>query len=97
MDIFKIEEMKGGWFAGNFEPTAFKTDKFEAAIHSYKMGEIKEAHFHKEATEVNYLLEGKFVLQNYDGNGSSKDPLFLEDCKIIVIKTPSVIGDKYIV
>jgi len=111
MDIFKIEEMKGGWFAGNFEPTAFKTDKFEAAIHSYKKGEIKEAHFHKEATEVNYLLEGKFILQNYDGNGSSKelnkgdvfiihpfeiaDPLFLEDCKIIVIKTPSVIGDKY--
>ena len=39
MDIKRIEDFKGGWFIGNFEPTAWKTDKFEAAIHDYKKGE----------------------------------------------------------
>ena len=23
------------------------------------------------------------------------DPVFLEDCRVLVVKTPSVIGDKY--
>ena len=31
MDVVRIEEMKGGWFAGNFEPTAWKTEVFELA------------------------------------------------------------------
>ena len=64
-------------------------------------------------TEINLLLEGKFILRNYDGKGTDQeltkgdifiihpfeiaDPLFLEDSKIVVIKTPSVQGDKYLV
>ena len=47
MDVKRIEDFKGGWFIGNFEPTAWKTDKFEAAIHDYKKGEEKEPHYHK--------------------------------------------------
>lgn len=113
MDVKRIEDFKGGWFIGNFEPTAWKTDKFEAAIHDYKKGEEKEPHYHKLGTEINLLLEGKFILKNYDGKGTDQelnkgdvfiihpyeiaDPLFLEDCKIMVIKTPSIPGDKYLV
>lgn len=26
MDILKMKDMKGGWFIGNFEPTAFKAN-----------------------------------------------------------------------
>ena len=53
------------------------------------------------------------IFRNYDGKGTDQklvkgdvfiihpyeiaDPLFLEDCKIMVIKTPSVPGDKYLV
>ena len=29
MEINRIENMKDGWFVGNFEPSAFKTDLFE--------------------------------------------------------------------
>ena len=113
MDISRIEDMKGGWFAGNFEPSAWKTEAFEVAVHDYKKGEEKEAHYHKLGTEINLLLEGKFILRNYDGKGTDQelvkgdvfiihpyeiaDPLFLEDCKIVVVKTPSVQGDKYLV
>ncbi len=113
MDITRIENMKGGWFIGNFEPSVWKTDKFEAAVHDYKKGEEKEPHYHKLGTEINLLLKGKFILRNYDGKGSSQelnegdifiihpneiaDPIFLEDCKIMIIKTPSIPGDKYLI
>ena len=72
MDVVRIEEMKGGWFAGNFEPTAWKTEAFEAAVHDYKKGEEKEAHYHKLGTEINLLLEGSFILRNYDGKGTDQ-------------------------
>jgi len=26
MKVNRIENMKGGWFVGNFEPSAYKTD-----------------------------------------------------------------------
>ena len=113
MDISKIDDMKGGWFVGDFEPSAWKTNTFEVAVHDYKKGDEKEAHYHKLGTEINLLLEGKLILRNYDGKGTDQklikgdifimhpfeiaDPLFLEDSKIVVIKTPSVQGDKYLV
>ena len=73
MDVLRIEDMKGGWFIGNFEPTAWKTEAFEAAVHDYKKGEQKEPHYHKLGTEINLLLEGKFILRNYDGKGTDRN------------------------
>jgi mannose-6-phosphate isomerase class I len=58
MDISRIEDMKGGWFIGNFEPSAWKTDAFEVAVHDYKKGEEKEPQYHKLGTEIILLLEG---------------------------------------
>ena len=37
MKKFKLDDMKGGWFVGNFEPTAFKAN-FEVGIHRHKKG-----------------------------------------------------------
>ena len=34
MQVLRIEDMKGGWFVGDFEPTAYKTKDFEV---SYKV------------------------------------------------------------
>ena len=34
MKIYNYEEMKGGWFVGNFTPTAYNTSEFEV---SYKI------------------------------------------------------------
>jgi quercetin dioxygenase-like cupin family protein len=25
------------------------------------------------------------------------DPIFLEDCKVLIVKTPSIPGDKYVI
>jgi quercetin dioxygenase-like cupin family protein len=106
MDILKGKNMIGGWFVGDFKPSAFKTKDFEVGYKLHPKGEVWDNHYHKIATEINYLIRGKMNLSGtyleagdiftiYPGEVAV--PEFLEDCEIIVIKTPSVIGDKYIV
>ena len=104
MDIKRIEDMKGGWFVGNFEPTALKTEQFEVGFKLHKQGESWPVHYHKVATEINYLIRGRMIIAGQElttGDiftifpGEVADPVFLEDCEVITVKTPSVIGDKY--
>jgi len=104
MDIFNIEDMKGGWFVGNFTPSAHNTEQFEVAFARHHKGQKWDAHYHKKATEINYLIRGKMTIQETTLKAGDifilkpyevADPVFLEDCELIVIKTPSVIGDKY--
>jgi quercetin dioxygenase-like cupin family protein len=106
MDILKMENMKGGWFIGNFEPTAFKTDQFEVCYKHHVKGEKWETHYHKEGTEINYLVEGKMIIQNKELNKGDifilhpfeiANPKFIEDCTVLIIKTPSKPEDKFII
>lgn len=99
-----IKNFKNGWFIGNFEPTLLKTKDFEIAHHSYKKGFIGEHHTHKIAIEYNYILSGKAIVSSetlgpgdifiYEPNDIS-NVIFLEDTELIIIKTPSIPGDKY--
>ena len=104
MEVSKISDYKAGWFIGNFDPSAFKTEAFEAGISLHPKGSSWPLHYHKIATEITLVLSGKmkiqgqlveagnvFVIKPYE----IADPEFLEDCKVMVIKTPSVPGDKY--
>ena len=72
----------------------------------HPQGEIWDNHYHKIATEINYLIRGKmnlsgttleegdiFILQP----GEIAIPEFLTDCELVVVKTPSIKGDKYII
>ncbi len=106
MDILKGKDMKGGWFVGDFEPTAYKTKDFEVSYKTHPKGEIWDNHYHKIATEINYLIRGKMKLSGTtleEGDifilhpGEIAIPEFLTDCELVVVKTPSVKGDKYIV
>jgi mannose-6-phosphate isomerase-like protein (cupin superfamily) len=104
MEIKRIEDMKGGWFIGNFEPSAYRTSDFEVCYKVHPKGEQWPAHYHKIATEINYIIRGSmtingtllsrgdvFVLEPYE----VAVPEFLEDCELIVVKTASVVDDKY--
>ena len=93
-----------GWFIGDFKPSILRTDKFEVGILTHKKGEYWPPHFHKEAIEYNVLLEGKMKVQETIINtedififkkGEIADPEFLEDCKVLVVKVPSIPRDKY--
>lgn len=104
MEISRLEDYKDGWFLGNFEPSTFKTDKFEVCYKHHKKGEPWETHYHKIGTEINLLVEGKMSIQGkYLKSGDIfiiypwevADPVFLEDCTVLIVKTPSIPGDKF--
>jgi mannose-6-phosphate isomerase-like protein (cupin superfamily) len=106
MKTFNLKDMYRNWFVGNFEPTAYKTKDFEVGVALHPKDSKWEVHYHKQGTEINLLLKGKmriqgkeieenqiFILEPYE----VADPIFLEDCTVVVIKTPSVPGDKFVV
>ena len=104
MEIFRIEDMIKGWFVGDFEPTAYKTDRFEVSYKLHPKGEQWEHHYHKIATEINFIIRGKMIIQGSKLKSGDifilkpmeiADPEFLEDCEIVCIKTKSVKNDKY--
>ena len=103
MKILRIEDMKKGWFIGDFEPSVLKTKDFEVGVVSRPKGPEKP-HYHAIATEYNLVISGSFNLNNKElktGDifvihpGEVVNPVFYEDTKILSIKVPSVIGDKY--
>tara|TARA_R110002012_G_scaffold162022_2_gene324289 strand:+ start:7429 stop:7755 length:327 start_codon:yes stop_codon:yes gene_type:complete len=99
-----MESMIGGWFVGNFEPSAHKTELFEVCYKVHPKGESWDTHYHKIQKEINYLIRGKMTIGDieiFQGDIfifeplEVADPVFLEDCELIVIKTPSIKNDKY--
>ena len=104
MEIRKLNDMKRGWFIGDFDPSVLRTKAFEVGVLTHKKGEKWGEHFHAIATEYNVLLDGKMTVNGVhiepgdifviEPNESSA-PVFLEDCRVLCVKTPSVIGDKY--
>lgn len=104
MILNHIDNMYRGWFIGNFDPSVYKTDQFEVALLSHFKDEKWPKHYHKIAKEINLLVSGKMIINDVIINPGDifvldtyeiADPIFLEDCKIVCIKTKSVLGDKY--
>ena len=104
MKVSNIKDFKGGWIVGNFEPTLLKTPDFEVGHHLYKKGFVAVPHIHKIATEYNYVVSGSLIATGkklgagdifiYDP-GEVADVVILEDTNLIIIKVPSLPGDKY--
>ncbi|CAB5218220.1 hypothetical protein UFOVP204_102 [uncultured Caudovirales phage] len=105
MKITKLKDTIGGWFVGNFDKAAFKSDMFEVSYKFHKKDEIWDNHYHEHVTEINLLthgtmiLQGKtliagdiFVLEPYE----IADPKFLTDCEIVCVKYPGVTNDKVV-
>jgi hypothetical protein len=106
MQKFKLEDMTGGWFVGDFAPAAFTTNKFEVCYKHHYKGEYWDKHYHPVATEINLLVRGRMKINNelitageifVISPMEEAKPDFLEDCELVVIKTPSLKGDKVIV
>ena len=104
MKVYNINDMKGGWFIGDFDPSVFKNCFFEVAHHQHEAGYRAEYHTHKIAQELTYILNGKmevsgktlqkgdiFIYEPYE----VADALVIEDVDLIVVKWPSVPSDKF--
>lgn len=104
--IWNVYEFTRGWFLGNFSPSILDTSDFEIGILSHTKGETWPFHYHQEADEYNVLLQGKMLLNNHLLESNTQFvlykneiacPFFLEDCRVLCIKSPSRPKDKHIV
>lgn len=105
MKVAKLEDMIKGWFVGNFEPTIHKTTDFEVAIKKYKKGDTEERHYHKIATEITVIIQGKVRMNGVEYSegkiitiypNDTTDFEALEDTINAVVKYPCADNDKYI-
>ena len=103
---YELSSFTGGWFIGNFEPSLLKTENFEISIKTHPKGEEWPKHYHKIATEYNYVISGKVEISGKVFKAGQifvvptnyiVEPNFLEDCKIVCIKSPGATNDKYTV
>ena len=101
----RLEKMVKGWFVGAFNPTAHSTEVCEVGVKHYRAGEREGAHHHKIATEVTLILSGKVRMMGrtwLDGDivtlspGETTDFEAITDAVTVVVKTPSILGDKYL-
>jgi quercetin dioxygenase-like cupin family protein len=106
LKVFKLGDMKGGWFMGDFEPTLLASKDFEIAVKKYPQGSHEHKHFHKISTEWTVITSGKVRMfdQIFHENdiiviepGEATDFTALEDTTTVVVKTPSSKNDKYLV
>jgi quercetin dioxygenase-like cupin family protein len=101
----KLSDFNGGWFIGDFDLSLFKTKDFEVSVKIHPKGEVWDKHYHKVATEYNYVVSGTVIIdgESYTSGdlftvqpGTVVDPDFAENCTIVCVKVPSLIGDKYV-
>lgn len=99
-----LQNFTKGWLVGDFVPSLFNTKDIEVAIKKYKSGDKETKHYHKIATEYTIVLTGKVKMIDKIFNADDIVTIYpnvenqfecLEDCILLVIKTPSVVGDKY--
>jgi mannose-6-phosphate isomerase-like protein (cupin superfamily) len=105
MQLAHLSTMQGGWFAGDFSPTALRTSAFEAAVKRYRAGEREAAHHHKAAREITVIVSGRVRMCEREFTAGDVVLLdlcestsfeALEDTVTVVVKTPSIPGDKYL-
>jgi len=105
LEHFKLDNMIGGWFIGNFEPTLFKTEDFEVGVKQYKQGDTEEVHYHKIATEFTLVLNGSVEMsgqQYHHGDiikakpGVATNFIAITDVTTVVVKVPGATNDKYL-
>lgn len=101
----RLDAMTRGWFVGDFTPSVLRTSDFEVAVMRYAQGAAEAEHVHRLADEITVVVSGRVRMcgQEWsDGDiitvekGESTSFLALTDTVTVVVKRPSVIGDKYI-
>ena len=102
----QLADMVGGWMVGDFEPTCIKTTACEVACKHYPGGAAEAAHVHRVATELTLIASGRVTMngRTYVAGdivilepGEATDFKALEPSTTVVVKMPSVAGDKYLV
>lgn len=106
MRMDRIERFTNGWFIGDFEPSLIRTKDFEISVMQHKKGAPLPLHYHHLVEEMNVFVSGSMTQNGHlltPGDififekDEVSDAVVHEDSVTVVIKVPSVIGDKYYV
>jgi hypothetical protein len=106
MQIFNVDNLKGGWFCGAFKDTAYHTTACEVSYKTHPANEFWPAHYHVIADEVNYLISGEVEINGVHlqapvvfviNKGEIVRPKFITDVAMVVVKIPGALNDKFIV
>ena len=104
MQVYAVDNLKGGWFVGDFVPTCYKTSACEVSYKTHTAGEYWASHYHKLADEINYLISGEMEINGVQllapcvfviPKGEISRPIFKTDVHLIVVKVPGALDDKY--
>lgn len=104
MKLSKINQFKNGWIVGDFTPSLFISDQVDIGILNCEKGHVADGHYHKLHTEYNVIIYGKAKINNLilsEGDIFVYEPYdkshveYLEDTKLLVIKTPATKNDKF--
>jgi hypothetical protein len=99
-----LSDMVKGWFIGDFEPSVLRNRAFEVAVKTYTAGDCEALHHHCIATEVTVVVSGTVEMlgRRWEAGdiivlepGEASDFRACTQAVCVVVKTPSVVGDKY--
>jgi quercetin dioxygenase-like cupin family protein len=104
MKTDRLERMVKGWFVGSFDPAVVRSEHCEVAVKHYNAGATESPHYHRVATEITLIVSGEVRMQGK--TWTAGDIIVLEpgevtsfeaitDAVNVVVKLPSVSGDKY--
>ena len=105
MKLSRLDNMKRGWFVGDFEPTVYPTQAVEVGVKYFSAGEAEPRHYHRVATEVTAVLTGRARINKSElgpgdiavlSPGEPADFEALTDLTLVVVKLPGAPDDKYL-
>ena len=100
----QLKDRVKGWFVGDFAPAVLRSTACEVAVKHYAAGDREDVHHHKVATEITLIVSGEVEMmgQRWSAGdivvvepGEATDFLAVTDAVNVVVKLPSVAGDKY--
>lgn len=101
----RLDGMINGWFVGDFAESACRTKDFEVAVKKYTAGQVEPKHHHKLATEITVIVSGRVRMMGQEFGADDIVTISpnevasfeaISDSVTVVVKFPSIPGDKYI-
>lgn len=106
MNKYLLDDMIGGWFIGDFEPSILKTDLFEVGFKKYNMNDEEDLHVHNIVREYTLVTFGVAEVNGEiirDGEVFVVEPgeptkfIAKTNCNTVVVKVPSIPSDKTVI
>jgi mannose-6-phosphate isomerase-like protein (cupin superfamily) len=100
-----LDAFTGGWLVGDFVPALLKSSEVEVAIKRYQAGDREAAHVHKQGREWTVVVTGRIQMNGriYGAGeivevppGTPASFASLSEATTLVLKSPSVPGDKFV-